>query len=80
MISTITAADVESFISARREAKRKGRTINRELVTLRAIFNRAVKVFKVLKENPFANLELVKLEERPIRVLSTDEIRKLLSA
>jgi len=34
----------------------------------------------VLRENPFANLELVKLEERPIRVLSADEIKKLLRA
>jgi integrase len=78
-LSTITARDVENFLTARTE-KIGARSLNREMVTLRATFNRAVRVFKVLKENPFANIELVKLEERAIRVLGIEEIRKLLKA
>ena len=78
-LSTITARDVESFLTARTQ-KISARSLNREMVTLRATFNRAVRVFKVLKENPFANIELVKLEERAIRVLGVEEIGKLLKA
>jgi integrase len=54
-------------------------TVNRELDTLRAILQWAVKERKLL-ESPMADVEHLHVENRRIRVLTTDEQRALLAA
>ena len=49
----------------RRRGKVRPKAVNRELGNLRAVFERAVKIHKLLKENPFAHLEM--LQEDPLR-------------
>jgi hypothetical protein len=48
MLSTITARDVENFLAARHR-KIGARSLNREISTLRASFNRALKILHVTK-------------------------------
>jgi integrase len=78
-VTAIRPEHIEDFIAARRR-KVGPKAVNRELACLRASFNRAVKVFKVLDKNPFTEIMLVDVPERPIRSLSDDEERRLLDA
>ncbi len=54
-------------------------TANKNLRTLRAIFNRAVKR-GYRRRNPFDNIKAVREPERELRVLTSEEVGKLLGA
>jgi len=77
-MTDIDSRAVEKFIAARRRKVRPA-TVNKDLRTLRAIFAKAVKR-GYLKQNPFDGVKRLREPERPIRVLTTDEIERLLAA
>jgi integrase len=78
-LSTITARDVENFLAARHR-KIGARSLNREISTPRASINRALKILQVTKTNPFSGIEMVRTDEKQFRVLTPDEVHKLLKA
>jgi integrase len=69
-LSTITA----------RHRKIGARSLNREISTPRASINRALKILQVTKTNPFSGIEMVRTDEKQFRVLTPDEVHKLLKA
>ena len=77
--NSIAPRDVECFITARR-AKVSPKAVNRELGNLCATFGRGVKVHGLLKTNPFAGVEKLRLAPKPINALTRDEEAKLLAA
>ena len=77
-LTDIDAHAVERFVAARCKAVRPA-TVNKDLRTLRAIFAKAIKR-GYLKENPFDGAEKLREPERFIRILSLDEIDRVLAA
>ena len=75
----IAPQHIEQYIALRRK-KVTPKAVNRELGNLRATFNRAVKVHKVLKENPFAHIEMLQMDPKVINPLTREEEEKLLAA
>lgn len=87
-MDSITTAHVEKFIHDRRAEKfvnnkRIGgvaeATANKNIITLHAIFARAV-VRGYLKSNPCAGVRKLREPEHVKRILTTDEVRKLLNS
>jgi len=76
-LSQVTPALVEDYISQRLEDVRPA-TANKEFRTVSAAFNRAVRRGQ-LRENPAAGIKQIREPEREIRVLSPDEVEKLLN-
>ena len=77
-LTDIDGRAVERFVAARCRAVRPA-TVNKEIRTLRAIFKKAIKR-GYLDKNPFDGVEKFREPERSIRILSLDEIDKLLAA
>ncbi len=78
LLADVSVRMVEEFLSARRKHVRDA-TVNRNLRTLKAVFNLAIKR-GYLESNPFAQVKQVKEPQREIRVLSTEDIERLLEA
>ncbi len=78
MLSDISVRMVDQFIGERRKKVRPA-TVNRDLRTLKAAFNQARKR-GYLESNPFAEVKQLKVPQKEIRVLSPDEIQRLLGA
>ena len=77
-LSDIDWRAVEEFVAARSRTVRPA-TVNKDVRTLKAIFGKAVER-GYLSENPFAGVPILREPERPIRILSLDEIEKVLAA
>jgi integrase len=77
-LTDIDLRAVEKFVAARCKVVSPA-TVNKDLRTLRAIFAKAVKR-GYLKENPFDGVKKLREPERSIRILSLEEIDKLLAA
>ena len=77
-LTDIDGRAVQRFVAARCRAVRPA-TVNKEIRTLRAIFKKAIKR-GYLDKNPFDGVEKLREPERSIRILSLDEIDKLLAA
>jgi len=77
-LDNVTARLAEGFYAARLQAVSPA-SANRDLRTLKSVFQRAVER-GYLRENPFGRLRPVREAEQEIRVLSTDEIERLLGA
>jgi integrase len=73
----ITAKDIECF-KLERLKKVSPSTVNRQLGTLRGMFNKAVAWGK-LQENPMKSIKFLKEPQGRLRFLETEEIVKLLS-
>ena len=71
--------EVERFIAKRRSDVGPC-AVNRELGNLRAAYNRAVEVHKILTENPFAKVEKLPVDPKEINPLTAEEEGKLLAA
>ena len=71
--------EVERFI-AKRRSKVGPCAVNRELGNLRAAYNRAVDVHKVLTENPFNKVEKLPVDPKEINALTAAEEEKLRAA
>ena len=79
----ITPKQIEEYKKTRKEAKRKGgktiaaATVNRELACLKCMFNKAIEWNKA-DENPVRKVKLFKENNKRIRYLEKEEIKKLL--
>ena len=77
----LAQSDIERHMAARGE-KVGPVALNRELSSLRATFNRAMKR-KLINDNPFTKIEMVAVPEKPIKPIkpiSDEEEQKLLEA
>jgi integrase len=83
-MADITPADVAGFIAAQQRAGLKGWTIKGQLTVLSSIFTFAARHLGLVGVNPVSLLDRVERpnsdDERPKRVLSPDELRRLLDA
>lgn len=83
-LTDITPADVASFVAAQQRKGFKGWTIKGHLTVVSAIFKYAGRHLGYVGGNPIAMLERPEKpgieDERPKRVLSPDELERLLSA
>jgi integrase len=83
-MADITPADVAAFIAAQQRAGLKGWTIKGQLTVLSSIFTYAARHLGLVGVNPVSLLDRVERpsseDERPKRVLSPDELRRLLDA
>ena len=83
-ITEITQQMIEKYKQNRlnentpRGTKLTRSALNSELKHLKAMFNWALKL-RILSRSPFLGIEFVKVEEKPIRFLSTDELKSLLA-
>jgi integrase len=83
-MSDITPADVAAFIAAQQQAGLKGWTIKGQLTVLSSIFTYAARHLGLIGVNPVSLLDRVERpssdDERPKRVLTPDELRRLLDS
>ena len=77
-LGKIAPGTAEGFFAARLKTVSPA-TANKDVRTLKAIFQRAVNR-GYLKENPFRNVKPAREPEREIRVLSVEEVERLLDA
>jgi len=78
-LSAVTAAKLEAYKAARREQGAKPSTLNRELNTLKAMFNKAV-AWGALSQNPAKSVQKFREPRKQVRYLSKDEAKALLAA
>lgn len=80
-LTTITARNAEAFIADRMKSQ-SIETANKDIRTLRAIFNRAIEPRGYLKEgrNPFAKIKERKTTEKDVRYVHPEEYRCLQAA
>ena len=78
-LSTVTATKLEAYKTHRREQGAAPSTLNRELNTIKAMFNKAV-AWNALAQNPAKSVKKLKEARGKIRFLSKDEVRTLLQA
>jgi integrase len=80
LLSEITARDAEAFISHRLQQKLSLATINKDIRTLKRVFNLAISPRGYLRKNsnPFANIKQRKLAPKTIRYVTTDEYHLLI--
>lgn len=80
----ICPADVAEFVTAQHEVGFKGWTIRGQLTVLSAVYKHASRHLGFVGTNPIASLDRLERpgigDERPKRVLTTDELRRLLAA
>lgn len=74
-IASITTNDIKKYITSL--SNNKDRSINRKLVSIRTFFNYFLRE-NIIKENPCDKLDNIKLEKKLPKVLSYEDILKLL--
>ena len=77
-ISKINSSDIKSYIKHLNDIKDKDRTIARKIVSVRAFFDYLM-MNKIIKENPCEKIESPKLRKSLPKVLSIEDVNKLLS-
>jgi site-specific recombinase XerD len=78
-LSAVTAAKLEAYKTYRREQGAEPSTLNRELNTIKAMFNKAV-AWNALAQNPAKSVQKFKEARRKVRFLSKEEILILVKA
>lgn len=78
-LSAVTAARLEAYKAWRREQGAKPSTLNRELNTLKAMFNKAV-AWGALAHNPAKSVQKFREPRKQVRYLSKDEVKAVLAA
>ena len=78
-LSGVTATKLEAYNAHRRENGTKPSTLNRELNTIKAMFNKAV-AWGALTDNPAKTVKKFRESRKQIRYLSKEEARALLMA
>lgn len=78
-LDEVTIKDIRAYQKKRKAEGASGSTINRELESARAAFNKAIKEKEWADENPFAHFDKHKEVSRE-RYLTGDELSKLLIA
>jgi integrase len=74
----LTVLDAERF-KAKRAKEAQPATVNRELGNLKHVMTKA-REWKLLHDNPFADVKLLPVPKGPERILTEDEEKKLLGA
>ncbi len=77
-ISKINSTDIKSYIKHLNDIKDKDRTIARKIVSVRTFFDYLM-MNKIIKENPCEKIESPKLRKSLPKVLSIEDVDKLLS-
>jgi len=77
-LAAIGPEEIERFVGGRGKTV-KPKSVNRELSDLRAAFNRGVKA-GIVEKNPFAGVEMLPLDKKAIKPLSTEEEQQLRQA
>lgn len=78
-LSAVTATKLEAYKAWRREQGAKPSTLNRELNTLKAMFNKAV-AWGALAQSPAKSVKKFREPRKQVRYLSKEEARTLLAA
>jgi site-specific recombinase XerD len=78
-LSAVTASKLEAYKAHRREQGVKPSTINRELNTIKAMFNKAV-AWNALAQNPAKSVQKFKEGRKQVRYLSKEEVLTILNA
>lgn len=76
-LNAITAPKLEGYKTHRREQGAKPSTLNRELNTIKAMFNKAV-AWNALAQNPAKSVQKFKEPRHKVRFLTKEEIHTLL--
>jgi integrase len=83
-LTDISPADVAAFVSKQQAAGFKGWTIKGQLTVLRSIFTYSARHLGLVGVNPVSLLDRVERpssdDERPKRILTAEELRRLLAA
>ena len=83
-MTDITASDVAAFVTEQQQAGLKGWTIKGQLTVLSSIFTYSARHLGLVGVNPVSLLDRVERpssdDERPKRVLTADELHRLLAA
>lgn len=77
-LNAITPEDIDAYVTSRR-AKAKPDTIQREIVVIKAMFNKARK-WKRIEDNPAAGVDVAGAGKPRGRQLTLDEIARLIKA
>ena len=77
-VSKINSSDIKSYIKHLNDIKDKDRTIARKIVSVRTFFDYLM-MNKIIKENPCEKIESPKLRKSLPKVLSIEDVNKLLS-
>lgn len=75
----VKAADVMSYMAAKKDEGLTDKTLNNHLGYLNAVFNHLFKLEMIDYENPLAKLDMIKLDERELSWLTHEQIAKLLA-
>ena len=78
-----TTLDASSYASLRRKRLEEGisgKTLNNELGYIRAVFNELKDLKQIDYDNPLAGVKLLKLQERELSWLTTEQIGELLDS
>ncbi len=75
----LDASHIEQYVTVRLDAGKSPHTVNKEFRILRAAFNKAT-VLRCVTQNPCEGVKQVQASQKPIRVLSPNEIQALLAA
>lgn len=81
LLDDITPRNAESFIAARLASGVKIATVNKDIRTLKRIFNLAIEPRGYLREgsNPFARIKQRKQAPKAVRYVTTDDFQKLVA-
>ena len=81
VLSKIQPRNAEAFIAHRLASGCRPATANKDIATLRRIFNLAIELRGYLAEgqNPFAKLKKRKITENPLRYVAVEEYRALMN-
>ncbi len=81
-LRSIKPRHAESFISVRLASARKIGTVNKDIRTLKRVFNLAIEPrgYLMPEQNPFARIKQRKQSAKSIRYITAQEFRKLLGA
>lgn len=77
LLNDINDDDIEDYKIQRQKEIQKA-TVNRDIITLRTIFNLAIK-WKMINENPAQYTKKIRVEQKEIHVFEQEDITKLLN-
>ena len=79
-LDDVSVIDLERWRANRIAVGNKTTTINRDIASIKAVFNRAVD-FEIIEQNPIAKVKKAREDTRPrVRYLNDEELRSLLDA
>lgn len=77
-LNDISYEDIEEYKS-KRKTQIQNATVNRDITTLRTIFNLAIR-WKMIKENPAQFTKKIRVEQKEIHTFEPEDIQKLLKS